>query len=418
MVARGLLKGNRGEWGEAYAFCQLLGSGIVIPTDDGLRVDKTKRLLVISLARHETSNCTMTYMLNKSEATVSVSRNGTFERMVPQTDFAEHADVIFDAIKTKGGRTFSIPEVEGFLRMVGCNKLKPSDTDKPDIFLEVYDPLTASTQSMKYSVKCMAGARPSFVNSSGLTYFHYELEGLTERNFEDIESIPHGRVKQRVEMCRDRSSNVTYRRLSYNAETFRTNLTRVHPYAEATLGYLILESYSVRGKRCKTVLDRVKHNNPLGLPDSSLYEIAFKQYLWAAFCGMVPSVDWRHEDTVDGFLLVDVVGDVLSYPIVKRMAFEEHLIDSTYFDTPSTASNRITCHTGDLYEEDGHYFLQLNLLIKYDANEAQRITGLRFAASHDMDEKPAADIGLRDDSGNRVSGANDADGNVIYFGYR
>ena len=365
------LKGNRGEWGEAYAFCYILGTGKIESTDDNLNVQKNQIVSVASVKRQESPDRNFYYLINAEDETVDVVKNGVKLRTVPQIDFKDCALTIFDGIKTLRGSSFEIPEADSFLQMIGCHKLKPSDTDKPDIVVHIFDPKTSSEYDMKYSVKCMAGSRPALVNSSGLTYVHYELIDFDASDFYEVSMIPQNQVKKRVEACKAHSSEIRYDGLSSEAITFKRNLARVHPYAETTLGYMILESYSVKGKHSRQVLDRVKRLNPLDEDDTSLYDIAFRQYLWAAFCGMVPSIDWAHEDTVDGFLLINEVGDALSYPIVKRGAFEEHLIDTTCFDTPSTSKGRATAQTGEIYERNGKYYLSLNLLIKYDANGAK-----------------------------------------------
>ncbi|WP_303249639.1 HpaII family restriction endonuclease [uncultured Slackia sp.] len=365
------LKGNRGEWGEAYAFCHVLGTGRIASTDDNLKVNERQIVSVESVKRREASDRNFEYLINTDEETVDIIKNGVKLRTVAQVEFENCAQVIFDGIKSLRGRSFAIPEADGFLQTIGCHKLKPSDTDKPDLVVHIFDPKTSSEYDMKYSVKCMAGSRPSLVNPSGLTYFYYELVDFDASGFHAVSTIPQNQVKNRVAACRDHSSSIRYRSLSPDAGTFKRNLARVHPYAESTLGYMILESYFVKGKHSRQILGRVKRSNPLDEEDASLYDIAFRQYLWAAFCGMVPSVDWAHKDTVDGFLLINEVGDTLSYPIVKRGAFEEHLIDTTCFDTPSTSSDRPTAKTGEIYECNSRYYLTLNLQIKYDANGAK-----------------------------------------------
>lgn len=364
------LRGNRGEWGEAYAFCHILGTGKIASTDDNLNVNENQIVSVASVKRQESFDRCFQYFINADE-TVDVVKNGVKMRTVPQAEFEKCSQVIFDGIKTLRGRSFAIPEADSFLQAIGCHKLKPSDTDKPDIVVHIFDLKTSSEYDMKYSVKCMAGARPSLVNPSGLTYFYYELVDFDSSDYRAVSEIPQNQVKKRVAACREHSSDIRYRSLSSEAGTFKRNLARVHPHAEATLGHMILESYSIKGKHSRQVLDRVKRLNPLKEEDTSFYDIAFRQYLWAAFCGMVPSVDWAHKDTVDGFLLINEIGDALSYPIVKRGAFEEHLVDTTYFDTPSTSKDRPTAKTGEINERNGRYYLSLNLQIKYDANGAK-----------------------------------------------
>lgn len=365
------LKGNRGEWGEAYAFCYILGTGKITATDDDLIAHENQSVLVKSVTRQESPDRTFQYEIDDKSSTVSVIKNGLKLCSIPQSEFESNALVIFESIKTLKGRTFEIPKVTTFLKKIGCHKLKPSDTDKPDITVRIYEPIASLEYDMKYSVKCMAGSRPALVNSSGLTHVQYELIDFTDDDYNQLCAIPQNQVKKRVEACKAHSSSIRFAGFTQEASTFKRNLARVHPYAETTLGYMILESYTVKGKHSRQILERVKRLNPLNEADTSLYDIAFRQYLWAVFCGMVPSIEWHHKDTVDGFLLINAIGDVLSYPIVKRGAFEEHLVDATCFDTPSTSKKRAASKTGSIYKQNGKYHLSLNLLIRYDANSAK-----------------------------------------------
>lgn len=357
--------GNRGEWAELYALCKLLGDGCLYNADANLEKNEAQRAEIEAIIRQEDEDRKLEYRIEREEGQVLVLLNGCLLRTLPRSLFAETAVLMLRILRNRKGRAFEIPEIEGFVDAIGIAKLKPSGTEKPDMIVEIFDPRTSSRYTTSYSIKSFIGAKPSLVNSSALTYFFYELVGFDDEDFDEVSKIPANKVKRRVKACRELASDVRFAHLSPDAGVFHENLMRVHPYAEATLGYLVLESYAVRGKHSLDVLANVMRENPMGYDSPSMYEDAYREYLWAAFFGMVPSKPWGRRDSVDGYLLINEEGTPLSYLVVKRNAFGDHLLEATSFDTPSTSPGRPTCDTGTVFYENGSYYLALNLQIKY-----------------------------------------------------
>lgn len=358
------ISGNRGEWGELYALCKLLSEGVLHNSGEDLQSTTTQNL-VLSIIRKESDERDLEYVINRDISNVEIYLNGRLFRTVPQAEFALKAAELHNYLESKKGPSFDIPEFNDFIDMIGVTKLKPSDTDKPDITVKVFDSRTGSEYITRYSIKSFFGANPTLVNSSALTYFYYELVDFSDSDYESVASLPRNKVKQRVALCKKLASEVRYSHLSEYADVFHQNLLRVHPYAEATIGYMILESYAIRGKRSLPILEAVAATNPMNYEDVALYQDAYIDYLWAVFFGMIPSVAWENRDSVDGFLIVEPDGSMLSQLVVRKNTFADHLLSSTNFDTPSTSPGRATADTGCVFERDGKYYLTLSLQIKY-----------------------------------------------------
>lgn len=372
-----VLKGNRGEWGVIYALCYLLGTGRIDITNDHLSAKAGEGSKIIDVVRSESPSDVLCYSLDEQNETVRITGNSMHIDCVSQNDFMEVAYTIFDAIKINGGRSFSIPEVNQFLYSIGCHKLKPTVDVRPSLEVHILDPCTLVRRKMLFNVKCMAGARPTLANASGLTYIYYKVEGLDQHDYSDIAGIPQGKVKERVVACQRLAKSIEYQGLSEDAMEFRHNLRTVHPYAEKAIAYMVLESYAVRGRHSRIVLERVRQINPLGIRDTSIYTEAYREYLWAVFCGMVPSTPWSNHTWFDGLLLIDVVGNVFAFPTDDITTFKNHLLDATLLETPSTKANRSTAHTGEVISIDGDYRLTLNIQIRYDADIAKPVNKIR-----------------------------------------
>ena len=62
-----------------------------------------------------------------------------------------------------------------------------------------------------------------------------------------------------------------------------------------------------------------------------------------------------------GYIIVREDGEVLCYHLFNRNEFENYLISNTKFETASTSRHDF----GYIYEDNGRYFLKLNLQIRF-----------------------------------------------------
>jgi hypothetical protein len=76
----------------------------------------------------------------------------------------------------------------------------------------------------------------------------------------------------------------------------------------------------------------------------------------------MPSKVWSGKyDATGGYLIVKEDGDVLCYHVYDKNEFEDYLMANTKLDTSSSSKHKF----GDVYEENGSYFLKLNLQIRF-----------------------------------------------------
>ena len=77
---------------------------------------------------------------------------------------------------------------------------------------------------------------------------------------------------------------------------------------------------------------------------------------------MTPAKEWSgRDDATGGYVIVRDDGKVLAFHIYNRDMFEDYLLESTKFETASTSRHGF----GNVYEEDGEFFINLNLQIRF-----------------------------------------------------
>ena len=62
-----------------------------------------------------------------------------------------------------------------------------------------------------------------------------------------------------------------------------------------------------------------------------------------------------------GYIIVREDGEVLCYHLFNRNEFENYLLKNTKFETASTSRHQF----GDIYKENGKYFIKLNLQVRF-----------------------------------------------------
>ena len=77
---------------------------------------------------------------------------------------------------------------------------------------------------------------------------------------------------------------------------------------------------------------------------------------------MTAAVEWNgHEEADNGYIIVKKGGEILAYHLLTRDTFETYLLNHTRLDTPSTTRHNF----GKVYAEDGKFFMNLNLQIRF-----------------------------------------------------
>ena len=77
---------------------------------------------------------------------------------------------------------------------------------------------------------------------------------------------------------------------------------------------------------------------------------------------MTPGTEWDGLDNASGgYIIIKKDGDIVCYHLYNRNFFEEYLYRNTQFDRPSASRHDY----GYIYKENGKYFIDLNVQIRF-----------------------------------------------------
>jgi len=358
------ITGNVGEWSEIYTLLKLLGDQKLFAGNENL--EKIEKIFypIISILRTE-SNGDFEYVLDKS--LVLVNSNGNQILKLPVKDFAEKALQTISKInkkKQQGARTFSIPEIESFMTKIHCSSLKAGSSAKTDITIVIHDPRTNNTPQLGFSIKSQLGEASTLLNAGKTTNFKFELQNLTPPDVLEVNGINTRRkIIDRINKIKELGGNLKFSKLSSNI--FNNNLILIDSLLPNIIAECLFTFYTSSNSKLSDIVTILEEANPLNFDKSYshlFYTYKIKKFLTDAALGMMPSKVWTGEyDATGGYLVVKEDGELLCYHLYNRNEFENYLLANTKFETASSTRHDF----GAIYEEDGDFYFNLNLQIRF-----------------------------------------------------
>ncbi|MAZ73522.1 MAG: restriction endonuclease [Flavobacteriaceae bacterium] len=357
-----MITGNRGEWSEIYALLKLLGDTQLFLGDKDL--EKLEGLVypIIKVLRSE-SNGDFEYSVGDS--IILISGNEQVLK-VPIQEFKENATNLLNIIRENRHRTFSVPEIEDFMKSINCISLKANSSTKTDIIIKVHDQRTNQQPTLGFSIKSQLGSPSTLLNAGKTTNFIYKIEGvdLTDNEIEEINSIStRSKIKDRISAIQNRGGQFNFN--STEQKIFANNLILVDSLLPQILSHMIFGFYSSNFSHLKEIVDSISMKNPMEFDiknEHKFYVYKIKRFLTDIALGMMPSKVWTGQyDATGGYLIVKENGDVLCYHIYNRNQFEDYLFNNTKFETASSTRHEF----GKIYKDRANLFLKLNLQIRF-----------------------------------------------------
>ncbi|WP_082162717.1 HpaII family restriction endonuclease [Neisseria bacilliformis] len=369
-----VFSGNKGEWSEPYVLLKLLADGELY-LGDGRR-NKIENLIlpIINIIREE-QNGIRKYGYSSDNSRVVFDLGDENElQAVSVADFKRYAALLLKEIKRnngqKGNPTFSIPNVESFLRQIGCTRLSTRSLSKSDIHIVVRDIRAGVCPTLGFSIKSELGSKPTLLNASGATSFVYEVSDCNEQLKKEINSLFNSRGSKdiRARMAKIAETGCLLRFQGLDSQVFFNNLTLIDSRLPEILAEMLRQYYSGQAVETEELTNRMCVDNPNGYDDSNghhFYEYKIKRLLCEAALGMHPAEVWHGKyDATGGYLVVKQDGEIVCYHLYSRNQFEDYLFMNTKFDTPSSSRH----HFGDIYEtyeQPGKFLFKLNLQIRF-----------------------------------------------------
>lgn len=357
-----MITGNKGEWSEIYTLFKLLGDKQLFLGDKDIQKLEGLVYPIIKILRTENSG-DFKYSIHDELILISGSEQVL---KISISVFKEKALFLLQAIKDNRERTFSVPEIEEFMKSINCMSLKASSSAKTDITIVVHDQRTNQQPKLGFSIKSQLGSPSTLLNAGKTTNFIYEIgfTHLTQKEIDYVNSIAtRSKIMDRITQILNKGG--TFEFVKTERKVFSNNLVLIDSLLPKILSEIIFDFYTTEFSHLTDLVKLTAKKNPLDFDienEHKFYEYKLKRFLTDVALGMMPSKVWTGKyDATGGYLIVKENGDVLCYHIYNRNEFEDYLLNNTKLDTASSSRHGF----GEIYEENQKLYFKLNLQIRF-----------------------------------------------------
>lgn len=377
------MKGNKGAWSEIYAFLRLLADGKLDIADENLNAIPNVYYPIIKILRQE-KKLRRDYALNGDiEVT---DENNKILLKIPIDDFVQKSRQLFKDLKSAKGKSFSFAHIELFLNSIDVYSLTAKNKDKSDIKIVVHDFNTGMNPTFGFSIKSLVGGNSTLFNPGPGTNFIYKILNPAKIKFDvtEFNTVTLKNSKLAVRLNRIEKLGLVLEFSHIQSVTLDLNLKLIDSDLPEILSYMLLYRFKNKITKTADLLEKLNRENPLRYDFSKghpFYKYKLKNLLVDSALGMTAETVWTGRyDATGGIIIVKESGDLVCYHIYNRNEFEEYLLNTTYFDQPSTSEDKTkpgnpriaTTESkpkdykyGWVYELNGELFIKLNLQIRF-----------------------------------------------------
>ncbi len=385
-----LLSGNVGEWSEIYVFFRLLASGKMNVADSNLTSIPTEFYKILSILRKE-SESENQYLRADDRIIIKVENavSGFLEEFTMSVEeFKRNADLLLDKLQNQRGRSASYPKIQSFMEDIKISSIKDIG-HKRDITIAIEDYHNGMPQILGFSIKSFIGKESTLFNPASGTNFIYRVDfpdgvvvDCDKFNAVTYNGKP-GKIAARLAKIEELGGSIHFDRVQSNC--LRQNLRIIDGELPDILANALLIKYRLSDSSWPEIIKELNRSNPLDYRingDCPIYEIKIARFLQDVAMGMTPETPWNgFYDADGGQIIVKKDGDIVCYHIYELNRFRKYLINSTCLEQPSTGEDgqnpghiRLDPKSGKpkkpflfgwLYEEDGNYFLKINLQVRF-----------------------------------------------------
>ncbi|WP_457562742.1 HpaII family restriction endonuclease [Caminibacter pacificus] len=358
-------KKNRGEWSELYVFFKLLADKKLYAADANLNKIEDIYYPVLKILRKDFIG---DFEYHTNSVIKIIDSNGTLLEEIPIKEFKDKSLLLLNKIKTLKGRAFEIPELESFLKKIKITKVKGKSSEKRDITIVVHDMFTGFNPKLGFSIKSRIGGDSTLFNSNkNKTNFIYKIKckgSFSDKDKNEINAINTKRkLKDRVKKIYEKSCKLEF--VEIGSPQFSNNLMIIDSSLPLIVAEMLKLYYLAKATTIYDITKILTDNNPLNfdLTESQpFYEYKIKNFLTDTALGMTPETPWKGiYDANGGYIVAKENGEVLCYHIYNHNAFQEYLFKNTKFDSPSSSKHEY----GSIYEDNGEFYINLNLQIRF-----------------------------------------------------
>lgn len=359
-----MIKGNKGEWSEFYAFLKILSDGKLFAADSELQQIPDKYFTVLKVIREESESSKQTYeLVDNPDHIIIFDETGKQIGIVERDAISSKTKKIFQKISNSAERTFSISIGSEVLAALHCSQLKAGNQNKSDLSLMILDRISETTPTLGFSIKSKIGSSPTLLNVSQATNFTYKITGnaIDPKLINEIDGT--SKIKNRIKKIEECGGIIEYSHL--DNDCFKDNLRMIDTTFPHMLSDAVKTYYEGGASSIIEVIDNMEEKGLIKEKfdlSKSAFTHKMKSFLMSVALGMKSDTPWDGlTEAHGGYIVVRDDGELVCYHLYNRDEFLDYLLKNTKFDTPSSSRH----HFGSVMEEEGIQLIKLNAQIRF-----------------------------------------------------
>lgn len=356
-----MIKGNKGEWGEFYAFIKLIADKQLVGADADLEKIESSLFPILKIVREDAAG-KFVYELLEDEKVKLFSPDGETS-VINSADLKTKVKEVFKAIQ-KNNKTFDIPVASELIDRFKINSLNAGSNRKEDLILNIHDHTINRNHEVGFSIKSKLGSPATLLNASAATNFTFKINGLKESKVQKINKIDtKAKIRDRLTAVIEEGGSFVFH--GVDSEIFEKNLRKIDTVMPEILAGILLAYFSNKGPEFPQLVQHIKDTEFKILQFNLSYEdytYKIKSLLNNSALGMVPATQWDGNLRAHGgVIVVREDGEVVCYHLYNAEAFRDYLFNNTRLDSPGTTRHGY----GKIYVENREMFIKLNLHIRF-----------------------------------------------------
>lgn len=357
-----MVKGNKGEWSEFYAFLKILTDGKMFTADKDLQILKDNFYIVLKIIREESGEI-KSYDISKNDGKILITdKDGKKIDVVDVKNVKTRVASIFEEMKKNKSTTFRILLADEAMKELHCSQIKASSGRKADLVVVLHDKKSPVFPELGFSVKSMLGSPSTLLNASGATNFIYRI--VEDKKDEELTSLNGAStVRDKTKHIYGNGGKLEF--VEMDSEGFRKNLRKIDSNFPEIIAEILKHYYNGKGPKISDLVYYISEDKKLCEKldlNKSDFVFKVKRFLSDIALGMTPKKEWDgYTKAHGGYIIVKENGEVVCYHLYNRDQFEEYLFNNTKLDTPSTTRHKF----GKFYKEKGEKRIKYNLQIRF-----------------------------------------------------
>jgi hypothetical protein len=382
-----MLKGNKGEWTELYAFARILADGKLHQATLELEKDDENCYEVVKAYREDSGGSNEYVRTSVIKFYRHENGDKSFLGELPIEFFESNATKLLDGTIAGKGKSFEVENASDFIDKAKIEKLTALSNNKSDIKLRIYDHRLAKETDLGFSIKSMLGKDSTLFNTGLGNNFIFKVNGSLDEPLDvfNRETYAPGKRKSkmsyRIQVLEQRGLNLSFTEIQ--SRKLWLNLKMIDGDLPEILAYALLYRYKYEKNSVQDVVNILEENDPMSLyaglkTNQKLYENKVARFLTECAMGMTSETEWLGDyDATGGAIICKRNGDVLCFHVYDFNLFRRYLLANTRFEQPSTGEDGQKPGTkrtdkktkkfffGWLYESNKELAMKLNLQVRF-----------------------------------------------------